>query len=120
MSAGMTVAAMVPSALPFLSTDGSFINCALLKARAPPGVDFVDLNPMAPARKDFPFVVRFGVRFLLGVFIGVSSSLCKFNVLHLSTIVPLSCSRKSGSPLKADISIVNGIVIYYLHKVIRR
>ena len=118
MSAGMTVAAMVPSAPPFLSLESSFINCASLKASAPvirdcpppglypaplkaivpPGVDFVGPKPMAPARGVFDSGVRFMALFflLLGafrVFIGVSSSLCRFNVLRRSTIVPLPCSR---------------------------
>ena len=63
MSAGMIVAARVPSAPPFLSPVSSFINYASLNARAPPGLQLppvappflkpiappVSLKPMAPA-----------------------------------------------------------------------
>ena len=45
MSAGMTVAARVPSAPPFLSPVSSFINCASLNASAPP---VSEEKPMAP------------------------------------------------------------------------
>ena len=45
MSAGMIVAARVPSAPPFLRPVSSFINCASLNASAPP---VSEEKPMAP------------------------------------------------------------------------